>query len=229
MHTFDTIHHTDTQSTLMSKVYMWMAGGLALTGVIARGVAINSDMITFLMSNSILFYGLLIGEVALVWYLSASIHKLSSQSATLLFLLYAAINGVTMSLIFMIYTTSSIASTFLVTAGTFAVMSFYGYVTKTDLSSVGNILLMALVWLIIASIVNLFWTNDTLTLVISYAWVLIFIWLTAYDTQKIKESISSDHDEESMQKNALMGALTLYLDFINLFLMLLRLLGDRRR
>lgn len=145
MHTFDTLSHTDLQSTLMSKVYMRMAGGLALTGVIARGVAINTDMITFLTSNAILFYGLLIGEVALVWYLSASIHKLSSQSATLLFMLYAALNGVTMSLIFMIYTMSSIASTFLVTAGTFAVMSFYGYVTKTNLSSVGNILLMALV------------------------------------------------------------------------------------
>lgn len=228
MNNLETLHHSDVQATFMSKVYMRMAGGLALTGVIARGIFINPDMIGFLTSNSPLFFGLMIGEVALVWYLSASIHKLSSQSATLLFLLYAGLNGVTMSLIFLIYTTSSIASTFLVTAGTFAVMSFYGYVTKTNLTSLGNFCLMALIGLIIASLVNLFWTNDTLTLMISYVWVLIFVGLTAYDTQKIKEIALSVQDEESAQKNAIMGALSLYLDFINLFLMLLRLLGNRR-
>lgn len=191
-------------------------------------MAINADMVNYLTSNSFLFYGLLIGELALVWYLSSAIHRLSPQSATLLFLLYAGINGVTMSLIFLLYTTASIASTFLVTAGTFGVMSFYGYMTKTNLSSIGNLCFMALIGLIIASVVNIFLVNDVLTLVISYVGVLVFVGLTAYDTQKIKESALHAQGEDGIHRHAIMGALSLYLDFINLFLMLLRILGGRR-
>jgi FtsH-binding integral membrane protein len=163
-----------------------------------------------------------------VWYLSEAVQRMSANTATFVFLMYALVNGLTLSVIFLVYTLGSIASTFFVTAATFGVMSAYGYFTKTDLTKMGNILFMALIGLIIASLVNIFLNNSTLYWIITYAGVLIFVGLTAYDTQKIKEmNIIGNEGTEEDQKEAIMGALTLYLDFINLFLYLLRILGNR--
>jgi len=172
---------------------------------------------------------ILIGvELAIVIGVSAAINKLSLLTATLLFVLYSVINGALLSSIFLIYTESSIATVFFITAGTFAAMSFFGYTTKTDLTSWGKLLMMALIGLIIATVVNLFMKSSGLEMVISYAGVLIFVGLTAYDTQKIKEMCLQAPDAgETMQKYALLGALSLYLDFINLFIYLLRIFGRR--
>ncbi len=217
-------------STLLQQVYGWMAGGLALTGLIAWWVSQSDAMISLVFGNRAVFFGLIILELGLVFGLSWGLTRMSATLATGAFLLYAAINGITMAAIFLVYTGESIGSTFLVTGGTFAAMSMYGYTTKRDLSSWGNLLFMALIGLIIASIVNIFLQSDALGWVVTYAGVLIFVGLTAYDTQKIKElSARIDaRDTETFQKAAIMGALRLYLDFINLFLYLLRILGKRR-
>ena len=153
---------------------------------------------------------------------------MSFASAMVSFLAYSFLNGLTLSVVFLAYTKSSIASTFFVTAGTFAAMSLYGYFTKKDLSSWGNLFFMALIGLIIATIVNVFWANTTLYWVTTYAGVLIFVGLTAYDTNRIKQMLANQEVNEGTQKLALLGALTLYLDFINMFLYLLRIFGDRR-
>lgn len=218
------------QIALFRNVYMWMTFALVITGITALIVADTPSLITAIMSNNILFFGLLIAEFALVWYISARIHSISFTNATMLFILYSILNGVTLSFIFLAYTMSSIASTFFVTAGTFGVMCLYGYFTKKDLTSIGNLCFMALIGLIIASVVNMFWSNSTLYWIVTYAGVLIFVGLTAYDTQKIKKLLLSEGTEvnETTQKIALLGALSLYLDFINLFLYLLRLLGNRK-
>lgn len=216
-------------SVYMTKVYNWMAVALLLTGLVAYFTAGSEQLIQLVFGNKILFYGLIIGELALVGYISARIQKLSSFNATLLFLLYAALNGLTLSFIFMAYTSSSITSTFIITAGTFAVMSMYGYFTKSDLTKIGNIAFMALIGIIIASVVNFFMKSEMMSWVISYLGVAIFIGLTAYDTQKLKRiAMQGFEHEENMEKSAILGALTLYLDFINLFLFLLRILGDRK-
>ena len=214
---------------LMRKVYVWMTLALVITGVTAYGVANSPGIISTLYSNSALMWGLLIAELALVIGISAAINKLSLTTATLLFVLYSAINGVVLSSVFLIYTASSIASVFFITAGTFAVMAFVGYTTKTDLTSMGKMLLMALIGLIIASLVNVFLVKSTgFDLIISYVGVLIFVGLTAYDSQKIKQMLQMAPDAgEASQKLALLGALSLYLDFINLFIYLLRILGKR--
>lgn len=218
------------QAALFRKVYLWMSFALFITGITALLVADSPSLAGMILGNKIVFYGLLIGEIALVWYLSARISSLSLQSATLMFILYSVLNGATLSIIFLVFTTESLASTFFVTAGTFGAMSLYGYVTKKDLSSLGSILFMALIGLIIASVVNLFLNNEVLYWIVTYAGVLIFVGLTAYDTQKIKRIFAQEGTEinETTQKYALMGALTLYLDFINLFLYLLRILGNRK-
>ena len=218
------------QIALFRNVYMWMTFALIITGITALIVADTPSLITAIMSNNILFFGLLIAEFALVWYISARIHSITFTNATMLFILYSILNGVTLSFIFLAYTMSSIASTFFVTAGTFGVMCLYGYFTKKDLTSIGNLCFMALIGLIIASVVNMFWSNSTLYWIVTYAGVLIFVGLTAYDTQKIKKLLLSEGTEvnETTQKIALLGALSLYLDFINLFLYLLRLLGNRK-
>ena len=183
---------------------------------------------TALFTNRILFWGLVIAEFALVIGISAAINKLSLTTATLMFVLYSVINGAVLSSIFLIYTMSSIASVFFITAGTFAVMAFIGYVTKTDLSSMGKILFMALIGIIIATIVNIFLKSSGLEMIVSYLGVLIFVGLTAYDSQKIKNMLLMAPDaSEGAQKLALLGALTLYLDFINLFIYLLRIFGRR--
>jgi len=213
---------------LMRKVYLWMTLALVITGVTAYGVANSPGLMMTIATNQILFWGLIIAEFGLVFAISAAINKLSLTTATLLFILYSVINGATLSFIFLVYTMSSIASVFFITAATFAVMAFWGYTTKTDLTSMGKILIMALIGIIIATIVNIFLKSTGLEMIVSYLGVLIFVGLTAYDSQKIKEMLKMAPDAgESAQKIALLGALSLYLDFINLFIYLLRIFGRR--
>ena len=174
---------------LMRKVYVWMTLALALTGFTAYGVATSPGIITALYSNSVLLWGLVIAEFAIVFGVSAAINRLSLTTATLLFVLYSVINGALFSSIFLVYTMSSIASVFFITAGTFGVMALVGYTTKKDLSSMGKILFMALIGIIIATIVNIFLKSSGLEMIVSYLGVLIFVGLTAYDTQKIKNML----------------------------------------
>lgn len=214
---------------LMRKVYLWMTLALVITGFTAYYVATSPTLMPMLLSNQVLMWGLIIAELALVIGLSAAINKLSLPVATLMFVLYSVINGATLSCIFLVYTMSSITSVFFITAGTFGAMAAYGYFTKKDLTSWGRILFMGLIGIIIASVVNLFIHSSGLSLIVSYIGVLLFVGLTAYDSQKIKEMLMQAPDaSEGMQKLALLGALTLYLDFINLFLHLLRILGSSR-
>ena len=215
---------------LMRKVYVWMSLALAITGITAFGVANSPGVLAVIYGNQIVFWGLVIAELALVFAISGAINRLSLTTATLLFVLYSVINGVVLSSIFLIYTMSSIASVFFITAGTFAVMAFIGYTTKTDLTSMGKILMMAIIGLIIASLVNVFLVKSSgFDLIISYVGVLIFVGLTVYDSQKIKVMLLQATDAgEGAQKITLLGALSLYLDFINLFIYLLRILGSRR-
>jgi hypothetical protein len=220
---------SQTISVYLTKVYNWMAVALLLTGAVAYFTAQSETMIQAIFGNRILFFGLIIGELALVGYISARINKLSSYKATLLFLTYTVLNGLTMAVIFMAYTSASISTTFIITAGTFGAMSLYGYYTKSDLTKIGSLAFMALIGIIIASVVNMFMNSEMMSWIISYLGVAIFIGLTAYDTQKLKRiAINGFENEESMEKSAILGALTLYLDFINLFLFLLRILGDRK-
>jgi len=213
---------------LMRKVYVWMTLALVITGLTAYGVATSPGVLQAIYTNQILFWGLVIAEFALVFGVTAMLNRISLTTATLMFILYSVINGALMSYIFLAYTASSIAVVFFITAGTFGVMAFIGYTTKTDLSSMGKILMMALVGLIIATIVNLFIKSSGLTLILSYVGVLIFVGLTAWDTQKIKQMLMEAPDAgEASQKIALLGALSLYLDFINLFIYLLRIFGRR--
>ena len=213
---------------LMRKVYVWMTLALVITGVTAYGVATSPGLMMAIATNKLLFWGLIIAEFGLVLAISAAINKLSLTTATLLFVLYSVINGATLSFIFAIYTMSSIASVFFITAGTFAVMAFIGYKTKKDLTSMGKILLMALIGIIIATVVNIFLKSTGLEMIVSYLGVLIFVGLTAYDSQKIKQMLLMAPDAgEGAQKLALLGALSLYLDFVNLFIYLLRIFGRR--
>lgn len=214
---------------LMRSVYLWMVLALVITGLTAAYVANSPAYISALVNNPVLFYGVIIAELALVFILSGRIHKMSFTSASLMFILYSLLTGVSLSTIFLAYTESSIATTFLITAGTFGTMSVVGFVTKKDLSKLGGILFMALIGLIIATLVNIFLVSDTLGWIINYVGVLIFVGLTAYDTQKIKQMVQeygTDINEQT-QKMALMGSLSLYLDFINMFLYLLRIFGNR--
>lgn len=214
---------------LMRKVYLWMTLALVVTGFTAFGIASNPGIAYAIVTNRLLFWGLIIAEFGLVIGISGAINKLSAVTATLLFVLYSIVNGATLSVIFMAYTMSSIASVFFITAGLFGVMAFIGYTTKTDLTSIGKILFMALIGIILATIVNLFVGSSMLNMIVSYVGVVIFTGLTAYDSQKIKNMLyNADSMDEGMQKIALLGSLTLYLDFINLFLMLLRIFGGNR-
>ena len=216
------------QVTLMKSLYLWMSVALAVTGITAMAVDASYQLQQLLFSGRYTFLVLVVAELALVIYLSARIARMSFASAMVSFLAYSFLNGLTLSVVFLAYTKSSIASTFFVTAGTFAAMSLYGYFTKKDLSSWGNLFFMALIGLIIATIVNVFWANTTLYWITTYAGVLIFVGLTAYDTNRIKQMLANQEVNEGTQKLALLGALTLYLDFINMFLYLLRIFGDRR-
>lgn len=213
---------------LMRKVYVWMTLALTITGFTAYVVATSQSLLSLIYSTPAVMWILIIAELAIVIGVTAAINKISLPVATLLFVLYSVINGALFSSVFLVYTMSSIAKVFFITAGTFAAMSIYGYTTKSDLTSWGKILFMALIGLIIATVVNLFLKSSGLEMILSYAGVLIFVGLTAYDTQKIKQMFLQAPDAgETMQKYALLGALSLYLDFINLFIYLLRIFGRR--
>ena len=221
---------TSAFASLMHNVYNWMTLGLAMTGITAHLVA-KSNLIFTIANNSALMWGLIIAELVLVIVLSARITKMSFLTAGLLFAGYAILNGVTMSFIFLVYTMESIATAFFVAAGTFAAMSLVGYFIKKDLSTMGRIFFMLLIGLIIATVVNFFVHSTGLETILTYAGVLIFVGLTAYDTQKIKNMMIELGEQgvgNETNKLALIGSLTLYLDFINLFLYLLRIFGNRR-
>lgn len=214
---------------LMRKVYIWMTFALVITGFTAYYVATSETILMAIISNQILFWGLIIAEFGLVLGLSAAINKLSLTAATVMFVLYSVINGATLSFIFLLYTASSVFNVFLITAGTFAAMALFGYFTKTDLTSWGKYLMMALIGLIIATIVNIFAKSSGMEMILNYVGVLIFVGLTAYDSQKIKQMMLQATDTgEGTQKIALLGALSLYLDFINLFIQLLRIMGEKK-
>ena len=212
---------------LMRKVYLWMALALAVTGMTSFYIASNPGLLQTIFTSRGIFLMLIIAELALVFILSARIMKMSFATAGIMFAAYSVLNGITMSFIFIAFTMSSIAGAFFVTAGMFAVMSFIGFTLKKDLASFGSFFFMALVGLVIATIVNAFWANSVLYWVITYIGVLLFVGLTAYDTQKIKHMLMMYGDEvnDNTQKLALLGSLSLYLDFINLFLYILRFFG----
>jgi FtsH-binding integral membrane protein len=216
-------------TVFMNQVYLWMTAGLALTAFIAWRVAASPAAVEFIYANSMVVVGLFIAQIALVFALSSAIHRFSAATATGLFLLYAALTGVSLSGIFVAFTGGSIANAFLVTAGTFGAMTLYGTVTKRDLTGVGGFLFMGLIGLVIAMLVNLFLQSSMLDFIISGIGVLIFTGLTAYDTQKLRAFGASAplDDTVAVRRGAILGALTLYLDFINLFLMLLRFFGNR--
>jgi len=225
-----TLAQSSVFAVLMRNVYTWMACGLAMTALTAMIVGRNENWV-YTLATSGMYWGLLIAEVVLVIFLSARINKMSFATAGLMFAAYAILNGVTMSFIMLAYTAESIAQAFFVTAGTFGAMSLVGFFIKKDLSAMGRTMMMALIGLIIATIVNIFWQNSMMASILNYAGVIIFVALTAYDTQKIKVMLQQAQYagiSDQTNKLALMGSLTLYLDFINLFLYILRLFGNRK-
>lgn len=215
-------------SSFFMQVYSWMCFGLITTGFVAYYVASRPAMLELIFANSLVFYGLIIGQLLLVVAISGAINSLSASAASFMFFVYSALNGATLSSILLVYTQESVATVFFITAGTFGAMSAYGYFTKADLSKLSSILFMLLIGLVIATFANIFLQNDTLMWILTYAGVLIFIGLTAADTQKLKRIGSQVDDEETLSKLAVIGALTLYLDFVNMFLYLLRIFGNRR-
>jgi len=217
------------QQRFMVRVYNWMTAGLGMTGGVAWYVTQSEPILKLLETTPMLFIVLLLVELGLVFYLAAKVMHMSASQAMAVFFLYAGLNGVTLAPLFLLYTSASLASTFMVTAGMFGAMSLYGYTTKKDLTSWGGFLFMGLIGVIIASVVNFWMQSPALYWAITYIGVFIFLGLTAYDTQKIKEmNILGNEGTEEDTKEAIRGALTLYLDFINLFIMMLRLMGDRR-
>lgn len=217
------------EADFMQKVYLWMTFALTLTGFVAYRTTQSEFLLELIFSSSFGFIGLILAELALVFWISSGIQRMSSNMAIGLFLLYSVLNGMTLSVLLIAYTGASVASTFFITAGMFGAMSVYGYTTKQDLSSWGNLLFMALIGLILASVVNIFLQSSGLYWLINYIGVLVFVGLTAYDTQKIKQLAAQVIVEsEEGRKVAIFGALTLYLDFINMFIFMLRILGNRR-
>ena len=217
-------------SIYMNKVYAWMTGGLLLTAAVAWAVASTPALQRLIFSNMIIMVALIIAQFGVVIALSAAIHRMSAGTATLLFLGYSALTGVTLSSIFVVYPIGSIANAFLCAAGMFLAMSIFGTVTRRDLTGMGSFLFMGLIGLLIAMLVNIFLASSMMDFVISCCGVLIFTGLTAYDTQRIRMFGAGAplNDSVAIRRGALLGALTLYLDFINLFLMLLRLFGGSR-
>ena len=217
------------EADFMQKVYLWMTFALTLTGFVAYRTTQSEFLLELIFSSSFGFIGLILAELALVFWISSGIQRMSSNMAIGLFLLYSVLNGMTLSVLLIAYTGASVAYTFFITAGMFGAMSVYGYTTKQDLSSWGNLLFMALIGLILASVVNIYLQSSGLYWLINYIGVLVFVGLTAYDTQKIKQIAAQVIVEsEEGRKVAILGALTLYLDFINMFIFMLRILGNRR-
>jgi len=221
----------DRERSLLRNVYLWMTGGLALTAVVALGVASSEVILRAVFSSWWVFLTLVAGELALVWFLSARIAKLSPIAATVSFAAYAVLNGVTLSIILLAYTGASLATALFVTAGTFAGMSVYAAVTRRDLAKVGTYLLYGLWGVILASLVNLFLKSSVVDWIISYVGVAVFLGLTAYDTQVIRRWSAAAGDslsEADYVRFSILGALKLYLDFVNLFLFFLRIFGRRK-
>jgi len=215
-------------ATLMRNVYLWMTLALVITGLTAALTAKSEAMLSFIFGGKYTFIGLIIAELVLVFILAGRIQKMSFSTATLMFILYSVVNGLTLSAIFVVYSMGSIATTFFITAGTFAALAVYGTITKKDLSGWGKFLFYALIGLIIAGIVNIFMHNTIFDFVVSVIGVVIFAGLTAYDSQKIRQMMATASEvNDSTMKLALIGSLSLYLDFINLFLYLLRIFGSR--
>ena len=214
-------------TAFLRTVYGWMCAGLAVTGVVAYMVASSPALLQALVSNYMLVIGLFIGQLALVFYLSARAHRLAPRTATAVFLGYAALTGVTLSVLVLAYTGASIATTFMVTAGMFGGLAFYGTTTSRSLAGMGQFMFMGLIGLVLASIVGLFWHNDALQFLISVVGVIVFTGLTAWDAQRLKQ-MALEIPTDRVGSYAIVGALALYLDFLNLFLFLLRFLGGRR-
>jgi FtsH-binding integral membrane protein len=218
-----------TVARFFNAVYGWMAAGLALTGVIAWWVSSNPGLVIPYLHGPMII-GLFIAQIALVMVVSGAVNRIGPVAATVLFLLYAALNGLTFSVIFWIYSGSSIAGAFVASAATFGAMSLYGFVTQRDLTQFGSLLFMGLIGLVIASVVSVFWHSTALVVIINYVGVFLFLGLTAYDTQRLRAmAVATSGDVRMSERYAVVGALTLYLDFINLFMFLLRIMGDRRR
>ncbi len=230
----DSSYEVQTSSNSLTacllNVYWWMAFALLISATSAYLVGTSEEMLKLFIKNPLMFWVAILVEFGLVIAISAGINRMAAATATALFILYAAVNGLTLSFIFAAYSTEAIVTTFAVTAGTFGAMAVIGTVTKKDLTSLGNLFFMALLGLIIASVVNLFCANSTLYWICTYAGILIFVGLTAYDANKIKMMYiqAGTDDRETVRKIAVIGALELYLDFVNLFLYLLRIFGRRR-
>jgi len=219
----------EDNAAFLRKVYLFMASGLAATGVTALGVSSSELLTRVILGNPVVFYGLLFAELVMVWSFSSIVRRVNAFVTGGLFLSYAIVNGLTLAAIFLVYTQQSIATTFFVTGGTFAAMSAYGYLTKKELSGLGHFAMMGLIGLLIGSLVNLFLASPMLHWLMTFVGVIVFTCLIAYDTQKIKKlNVIGNAGTDEDHKEAIHGALILYLDFINLFLYLLRLLGRRR-
>jgi len=218
-------------NSFVRSVYNWMAIGLGITGVVAYGVANSPGVTEVIFGSQLVFFGLIIAQLAMVYMISARIQRMQASTATMLFIVYSALNGATLSSIFLVYAQSAITSTFFICAATFTACSVYGWTTRRDLTTMGGFLTMGLIGIVIASVVNMFVQSSAVSTIVSYIGVLVFVGLTAYDTQDIKNMALSqpgDIDAGAVRKGAILGALKLYLDFINLFLMLLRIFGSGR-
>ncbi len=225
--TTNTVQTAERVSAFLWKVYGWMAVGLGLTAVVAFAVAGSPDLLRVLVGNRLVFFALVIAELGLVFFMSARADRLSPGTASGLFALYSALNGVTLSVILLAYTGESVTMTFVVTAGMFGALALFGSTTKRSLAGAGQFFMMGLVGLILASIVGMFWHNDALQFLISVVGVIVFTGLTAWDAQRLKQ-MAVALPEGQVGAYAIVGALSLYLNFINLFLMLLRFTGSRR-
>lgn len=221
----------DLVNAFVRSVYNWMAVGLGLTAVVALYVSQNETLLQILFGNPLLLLFLILAELGLVFAISGLVNRMQASTATALFVLYSGLNGLTLSSVFLAYTETSIVSTFFICAGTFTACSIYGWTTKRDLTSLGGFFTMGLIGILIATVVNMFVQSSAFAMIISYIGVIVFVGLTAYDTQKLKDMALTQPDGLEagvLRKGAILGALTLYLDFINLFLMLLRIFGQSR-
>jgi len=228
--TYTEIGFSETFAAILRRVYVWMALGLLTSAVVAAFVSV-SPFFQVLAGQPLLFFVLMIAELGLVFGLSWGINRISPATATFLYFVYAALNGLTLSVLFVAYTLGSVANTFFATAAMFGVMSIIGYVTKIDLSKLGTFLFMGVIGLLIAMLINMFWNNGVFGLIVTFVGIIIFLSLTVYDTQRIKRmtvAAMQQGNEGVEARLGILGALSLYLDFINLFLFLLRLGGRRR-
>jgi FtsH-binding integral membrane protein len=215
--------------SFVQQVYGWMAAALSVTGFVALAVSRSDTLLQLIFGNTIVFFGLIIGELVLVMVLARRVHTMTASAATLAFIGYSVLNGLTLSVVFIAYSQATVARAFFVAAGLFLVMTVYGFFTRKDLTRVGNILVMALFGFIIASVVNIFLRSEAFYWIVTYAGVVIFTGLIAYDSQRIRDlALAGVDGDENERRFAIMGALRLYLDFVNLFLLLLRIFGRRR-